>query len=438
MDLKIKKTPGKEKNELALFIEAPKEISEKAYGWALREAANDLDVPGFRKGKVPKDIVEKQLGKSYISKKAFEKIFYEVLFEVVIQEKLDVVDILQIDSFELLPEKPLTFNVTVVLKPVVTLGEYKNLKIQAKKFLYKEGVFVKRTLEKIANNLATYKEVVNRGAQIGDKLILDFHGKFFDGTAVPGGDAENSETILEKDKILPEFVDKLVGLKTGETKNITIKYPKDYKEELAEKEALFNVTVKKIEEKVLPKIDNDLAQKVNINDLEELKKKIESEMVKVQDYNSNIDFENKLVEEIISSSKFEISERMIDKEIDNFLGDLKEGCEKQGKNWNEFKIDEKNKELFSKARDAAIKRISIDLVLNSIIQKEKIVATKEEIDAEVQSKILQYGEQYKNLENDKRFRGIIELGILRNRVIDYLIHNNEPIWEEEILQDVDT
>lgn len=432
--LKVKKNFKENSNEVDLSIEAPREISEKAYAIALRDAASNVDIPGFRKGKAPKEMIEKTVGRGYISQKAFESIFYDVLIDVATQEKLDVVDVVQISSFELLPEKPLTLNVIVELKPEITLGKYKNLKIKAKKILYKKEIFIEKTLEKIANNLVTFIPVGDKGAKEGDQVVVDFEGKFANGAEVPGGKAENFQAMLEKDKFLPEFVDKLKGAKIGEAKQISVTFPENYAQGFSGKTAVFNVKLSAIEEKVIPKIDDELAKKVGMENLPALKQKIETQMLEIQDKNSKAELENNLVDEIVKSSKFQVSPRMIEKEIDYLLNDVKSQYQKQGADWNTFKTDEKNKDIIAKAKEAAIKRISIDLVLNSIIKKEQISAANDEIDAEVKRQLTPYGDQYKHLELDPRFRSTVELSIVRNKAVDLLLQNNEVIWEEEVIK----
>lgn len=432
LNLKVIKNLKGKNNEVELVVEAPQEISEKAYALALRNAANNVDIPGFRKGKAPKEVVEKTVSVGYLSQKAFESIFYDVLITTANQEKLDIVDVLEISSYELLPTKPLTFKVLVELKPEIQIGKYKSLKVKAKKIIYDKEIFIKKTLEKITNNLISFKSVTSRNVKEGDQLLLDFEGKFEDGSDVPGGKAEDFLAILEKDKFLPDFVDKLVGAKIGETKEITVVFPENYAQGFSGKQATFKVTVKSIEEKVIPQVDDELAKKVGMQDLKALNEKIEAQMIELQNQLTQVELENKIVEQIVQGSKFEISQRMTEKESDFLLKDVMAQCQKDGINWNDFKLDEKNKPLFDKAKEAAVKRISIDLVLSHIVKEERIQATKEEIDKEINSRITQLGDQYKHLENDKRFRNTVELVILRNKAIDLLLKTNEALWEKEV------
>lgn len=432
IELKVVKKTKEKNNEIELDIEAPKEISNKAYSIALRNISNEVDIPGFRKGKAPRDIIEKTYSVTFISQKAFENIFYELLLNAAVQEKLDIIDVVEVSSFELLPEKPLTFKTTVELRPEVKLGKCKNLKVKVKKMIYDKDAFIKKTLEKISNNLVTFKNANDRAVQEGDLVNIDFEGKFDDGSEVPGGKVENFQAMLEKDKFLPEFVDKLKGVKINELKEVTVTFPENYDKGFAGKKGFFKVKLNAIEEKVIPLIDDDLAKKVGLADLEELKKRIESQMLELQTTNNKNEFENKLVEEIIKNSTMNISERMTEKEIDFLLADIKEQSQKNGISWDKFKTDTKNKEIMDKARGAAIKRISIDLVLNEVIKQEKVNLTQEEIDKEVKIRIAQAPEQYKKFENDPRFVNSIRLTLLRNKALDLLSKNNEPLWDEEI------
>ena len=436
LTVKVQKKSEDKKNQVDLTIEAPKDVSDKSYSAALRDIAEKVDIPGFRKGKAPREIIEKQVGAGYISQKAFEIVFYEIISQAAKQEKLDVIDIVEINSFELIPGKPLTFSATVELRPEVVLGKYKNLKVKAKKIVYDKAQFIDKSIEKIANNLITFKKLDDdkKGkikVKEGDLVIVNFEGKFEDGTEVPGGKAENFQAVLEKDKFLPEFVEKLAGANIGDVREISVKFPENYSTGFSGKSAKFTVKVLDIQHKVLPEIDDSLAKKLGLENLDALKEKIVTQMHELEKLGSDRDFENNIVDEIIKQSKIEISDKMIQREIDHLLYDVKVQCEKGSIKWSDFQTDPKNKELFDKAKEASIKRISIDLLLNEIAKKENIVVKSEDIDAEVKNRILQLGNSYKHLENDRSFKNTVEMMILRNKSVDFLVNNNIPTWEEE-------
>ncbi len=436
LQLKISKSIKEANREVELSVEGPADISDKAYALALRNISNQMDFPGFRKGKAPKEIVEKRFGVSYIGQKAFENIFGEMLLNVAEQEKLDIVDVLEISSYQLLPGTPLTFKVLVELKPDVKLGKYKNLKVNVKKIIYDKEAFLKKTLDRLVSNFITFQKIDNRNLKQGDLVNLTFEGKFDDGTEIPGGKAENFQVLFEKDKFLPEFVEKLEGSKVSEEREILITFPENYAKDFSGKKAKFKVKVNSIEEKLLPKVDDELAKKVGFENLDKLKQQIEIQMQLIQESNSKNELENKFVEEVIKGSKYEISTRMIEKEVDYLLADLKKNSEKEGANWNDFKKDPKNKELIDKAKDAALKRISIDLILTNIIKAEKLSVTNEEVNDEVKNRIMQMGEQYNHLSNDAKFVNMVEFVLLRNKAVDLLIKNNEAVWSEEITKDI--
>ena len=435
LQLKVSKSVKDSAREIELSVEAPVDVSDKAYSIALRDVSNNIDFPGFRKGKVPKEIVEKKVGVGFIGQRAFETVFSDVLLNAAEQENLDIIEVLEVSSYELVPGKPLTFKVLVELKPEVELGEYKNLKVNVKKTIYDKETFIKKTLDKLATNFITFQKV-SRALKQGDLVNLDFEGKFDDGSDVPGGKAENFQVLLEKDKFLPEFVDKLQGVKTGEEKEISITFPDNYAKDFSGKNAKFKVKVNSIEEKILPEINNELAKKVGFDNLEKLNIQIEMQMNSIQESNNYKELENKLVDEIIESSKYEISPRMIEKEVDYLLADLKKNSEKDGIKWDAFKADLENKDLFEKAREAALKRISIDLILTSIIKNENITVSQDEIDAEVKNRIMRLGEKYNHLQNDKKFVSMVEFVLLRNKAVDFLVKNNEAIWKEEVTKDM--
>ncbi|OGI07370.1 MAG: trigger factor [Candidatus Melainabacteria bacterium RIFCSPLOWO2_02_FULL_35_15] len=436
VQLKVLKSSGESSKEVELSVEAPVDISNKAYSIALRDISNNIDIPGFRKGKAPKEIVEKKFGIEFIGQRAFESIFSDVLLNAAEQEKLDIIEVLKVSSYELVPDKPLTFKVIVELKPEVKIGKYKNLKISAKKTIYDKEIFTKKTLDRLASNFITFKTVSDRALKQGDLVTLNFEGKFDDGSDIPGGKAENFQVLLEKDKFLPEFVDKLQGTKIGEEKEILITFPDNYVKDFSGKKARFKVKVNSIEEKVFPEIDDELAKKLGLENMDRLRNQIEMQMKFIQESNNQKELENNLLDEIIKNSEYEISPRMIEKEVDYLLADLKKNCEKDGIKWEDFKNDPKNKDLLVKAREAASKRISIDLILTAIIKSENMTVTSNEVNAEVKNRINQLGEKYNHLQNDRKFVSMVEFILLRNQAVDFLVKNSDVSWKDEVTRDI--
>ena len=432
--LKIKKTLQDNKTKLALAVEAPVELSDKSYRLALKDVSENVDIPGFRRGKAPKEVVEKNFGIGYISQKAFERVFFEILSRAAIQEKLDILDVVEIKSYELLPGKPLLFDVVVELKPEVKLGKYKGLKVQSKKVTYDKDDFIAETINRLAGNFVSFKKSEDGVLEEGDIIYLDFEGKFSDGTEVPGGTVSNFQTVLAKDKLLPAFVDNLVGTHVGDVKEVKVTFPEYLANESSGKEATFNVKVLGLEKKIMPELNDDFAKKLGLDSYEKLVETIVEQMVELQNVSSQREYENKTVEQIIKGSSFELPDSLINKEIDYLLNDFRAQCESAGKKWDEFKKDEKNKDLLSKATEAAKNRISVDLILNAIVKTENIAATDEEIDAEMQARISQMGEKGKSLETNKSFRNTIQMVILRNKAVDFLVKHNEPLWEEDVKQ----
>jgi trigger factor len=183
--IRIEKTV-KGNNEIEISVEASIELANKAYNVSFREVAKTIDIAGFRKGKAPKNAIENVVGKAYISRKAFDYIFPELLIDVSKEGNLDIVDVVEILSFEIIPDKPLKFSAVVEVKPEVNLGKYTNRKINAKKLIYDKEEFTNKTLERVVNSLITFKET-DKSVKEGDCVTLDFEGKFEDGSEVPGG-----------------------------------------------------------------------------------------------------------------------------------------------------------------------------------------------------------------------------------------------------------
>ena len=434
--LKVKKESSEGVNVIELSVEAPSSYSDKAYAIALKNVSENLSVPGFRKGKIPRDIVERSVGIPYVQQKAFEVIFGEVLFDVANQEDMDIVDVVDVLSYELNPSKPFAFKVKVELKPEIKIEKYKGLKIKTTKYIYDEKNYLSKKLDELAHGLATFKKNTDQPVKHGDLVVVDYEGKFEDGSDVPSSKGVDHYFSLDEKNSSKEFIDQLVGAKLNEVKKVEIVFKENAGDVLAGKKAIFTVTVKDIEEKVLPEINDNLAQTLGFKDLEHLRTKIVDQLKSLQEINNRRELENNLVDKLLESIKINISEKMLDKEVDFLLNDIKARWVNGGSKWDDFKNDEKNKELIASGKKAAEKRITVDILLSTIIKLEEITATQNEIDIEVRSQLSKMPKAPKNIEQNKNFLHSVKQIVLRNKAVEFLIKNNEIISDEKTAAEI--
>jgi len=274
-------------SQIGLEIEITPEITKQTYEQVIKNLASTANIPGFRKGKVPRPILLQRLGTTRIKAAALEELIQDGIEQAVKQESIQAIGQPQLrSSFEDLinnyePGKPLTFSAAVDVEPEVNLVQYTDLQAKAEEIKY-DPEQVDNTLDKQRQELATLIPVEGRAAQIGDVAVVDFKGVFAkaegeeetgEPEAIPGAEATDFQLELQEDKFIPGFVSGIVGMNPGETKEISAQFPDPYaNEDLAGKAATFTVTVKELKEKELPELNDDFAQEVSdFETLEELR-----------------------------------------------------------------------------------------------------------------------------------------------------------------------
>lgn len=338
-------------------------------------------VEGFRNGKAPRKVIEKQYGEAVFYDEALNHCFYEYYEEVLSNEK-DVeiignprVDIKKIDSDGLI------LVVTQALKPEVKLGQYKDLELEKPeiKVSAKEvNDELKKIQEKSARMVKVEREVKN-----GDTAVIDFSGSV-NGKKFDGGTAKDYELVIGSGSFIPGFEEQIIGMKAGETKNITVKFPEEYPaEELKGKDSVFEIVLHEVREKVLPSLDDEFAKNISEFDtLDEYKKDLKKQLLKDKQQNANYKLEEKMIETITNNAEVEIPEIMVDEQVNEFINDFEHRLSHQGLKLADYlsytgqTIDE----LKKSRHDDALKTCKTRLVLGEIIKAEKI--TVEDADLE--------------------------------------------------------
>ena len=380
-----------EHNMAKLTITVSAEEVEKALQAAYLKQRSKISLPGFRKGKVPRQMIEKMYGPEVFYDEAANHMISEAYGKAYDECELEIASQPTIDVVQLEKGKDFIFTAEVAVKPEVKLGEYKGLKVDkvSTRVMQKE---VDEEIEKERERNARTVEVTDRAVQDKDIVTLDFEG-FVDGVAFEGGKGENYPLELGSGSFIPGFEEQVAGHKSDEEFDVNVTFPEDYAAELAGKEAVFKCKIHEIKSKELPELDDEFAKDVSEFDtLDELKADIKKQMNERKAEEAKNDFENQLIEQVIDNMECEVPQCMFDKRADEMVQDYAYRLQMQGIDLDTYlKYLGQDKDAFKATfKDGAEKQVKASIALESIVEAEKLEATEEEIDAEIAKLAEQY------------------------------------------------
>ncbi len=424
MNCKVEKTKNANEIKLEITVEAAKfdEAIKKVYF----KSAKYFNIPGFRKGKAPMQIVEKYYGKEIFYEDAFNEVAGEALDEAVKENKLEVVSRPDIEVEQIEKGKDLKFSAIMQTKPEAEVSKYKGIEI--------EKVEYNVTDEDINHELGHMQEhnsrlisIEDRPVENGDIATIDFEG-FVDGKAFEGGKAENHDLEIGSNTFIPGFEDQIIGMKIDEEKDVVVKFPEEYfSKDLAGKDAVFKVKVHEIKKKELPELDDEFAKDVSEFDtLEELKADIKAKQEKQNEERAKYETQEAVVKALCENVKVQIPSGMVEMEIDNMLRDIEQRLSYQGLKLEQYlqMMGKTMEDMRKEYEPQAINGIKSRLALEAVIKAEKIEATDKEIDEKMKEMAKNYGK-----ENDEEFlknenvRNYIKEGLASEKAIDFLVKN---------------
>lgn len=420
----------KENNKATFSIEINEKKFEEAIQKVYLKNRNRFNIPGFRKGKVPRKIIEVNYGEGVFYEEALNTLLPEAYDKAIEDLELEPVDMPDVDVEELEKGKPVVVNIEVTIKPEVKLGDYKNIEIEKIEYnITDEDVDME--LKSIQEMNGRIIDASDREAKDGDILTIDFEG-YIEEEKFEGGSAEDQELTIGDDKFIPGFEEQLIGKKKGDKVEVEVTFPEDYFEESVKgKEALFKVDVKDIKEKELPELDDEFAIDVSEFDtLDEYKESIREKLEKDAKEKEKIEKENKVIEYIVESSEMDIPDAMIENQVENELRQFEHTLSMQGLDINQyFELTNTTVEGFKEeVSPVAEKRIKADLVLEVIEKEEGIEVTDEEVDEELEKLALQYNqEDIEKFKKDMHMGDLqhIKMGIMRDKTIDLLVSSTK-------------
>ena len=381
-----------EKNMAKLTITVSAEEIEKAMQAVYQKNRSRYSVPGFRKGKVSRSVLERMYGKGLFYEDAVNSVMPEAYASAVEESGLDVVSEPDIKFVETDPDKDLVFTAEVAVKPEVVLGEYKGLEVPKADLSVTEDevmAIIRKEQEKNAVNV----NVEDRAVQADDIATIDFEG-FVDGVAFEGGKGEDYPLTIGSNTFIPGFEDQIIGHEIGTEFDVNVTFPEDYQaEELKGKAAVFKVTVKKIEEKQLPELDDEFAAEVSeFETMAEYKAHVEKAEAERKEVAAEQAKEDTVIEKAVENAQMDIPDAMVTTEANNMIREFASNLERQGLQMEQYLqyFGQTEDGMREQMKPNALKRIQTRLVLEAVAKAEAFEITDEEIDAEIKSMAEQY------------------------------------------------
>lgn len=423
MNVKVEK---QENSKVVLEFTMGKEDFNKALDEAFKKNAKYFKVPGFRNGKVPRNIVEKVYGEGVLYETVIEDTVDAEYRKAVEENNLEVVSRPEMDVKQIGKDKDFIYTVTLYVKPEAKVSKYKGLEIEKvdAKVTKKD---IEAELESVRNKNANVVSVDNRDLKQNDISTIDFEG-FVDGVAFEGGKGENFELTIGTGQFIPGFEDQLVGMQIGEEREIQVTFPTEYHaENLAGKPATFKVKLISIKEKVLPELDDEFAKDVSeFETLEEYKKDLEEKVKTRKENQAKAERESKAIEKLVENVEVEIPSAMIDSEVEQMVEQFSQNLAYQGMSLEQYlAYTNTNSEDFKASlRPNAEKDVKLKLGLEFISKAEKIEVEDKEIDERIEELSKQYGsDDSTSLKQNENARKYMKEKILQDKTMAVIVDN---------------
>lgn len=384
-----------ESNKVKIEITVPAKEFDIAVDKAFKKNAPKISIPGFRKGKAPRNVIERMYGKEVMFEDAFDIVAQPAYEAAIAENKLTPVSHPSVDITQIANGQDLIFTAEVYVKPEVELGKYKGIEV-VKKVHTVEDADIDKEIDSMRNKNSRLVTVEDRELKDGDISNIDFEG-FVDGVAFDGGKGENFELTIGSGQFIPGFEEQLIGMKINETREIDVKFPDEYHSaDLAGKMSMFRVTLNSIKCKELPELDDEFAKDVSEFDtLAELKADLKKKAVERNEEHMKLQVEDDAIKIVAKNSKIDIPQPMIDTEIDNMIQDYNWRLQMQGMSLDMYlKMLNMDLDTFkSQFKEQAEERVRVQLTIEKLGEVENITASKEEVDAKIEEMAKSYGEK---------------------------------------------
>ncbi len=430
----MKVTVENEKENLVkLNITIPAIEAANAYNSAVKRISQHITIDGFRTGKAPRSMVEARVGVERIKQEAIEGLMPKAVNEAVAENKLDLITQPYVTSYDFELGKDLTVTVSAETRPEVTLGEYKNLTIEADDVPERADAYDK-AVENLKSRFAEEKLITDRKTTATDIVNIDFDG-YSNGEKIKGGEAKGYRLDLGNSNFIPGFAEQLVGKDSGEEFDIEVTFPEDYHDEkLKGQKATFKIKINEIRERILPEINDEFAQKVGFETLDAMKEDIQKHLEQTRENAKKINAENAVFKKAIDGASVDISERMIEREAQSLLAEYKNRLAAQGVSWEMLLKTQSEDEIMKTIHEDAKSRIKNSLVIDKIAKEEKITLAQEDIAQKFNQLGAAYGlsqqDIIKQISKNPEILSSLSQQAMNDKVKQFLMDNNKIEYVE--------
>ena len=423
MSVKVENTENKNEVKLSFEIEAEKfdEAMKKVYA----KTAKYFTIHGFRKGKAPMSMVERQYGSDIFNEDTFNELVPEIYDSAIKDNNIQAVSRPNIDITQIGKGKNLIFTAVVQIKPEVKLGKYKGIEIEKIEYNVSDHD-VEHELEHMAEHNARLITVEDRPVEKGDIAVIDFEG-YIEGIAFEGGKAEKHELEIGSNTFIPGFEDQVIGMNIEEERDIKVSFPEDYfSKDLAGKPATFKVKLHEIKKRELPALDDEFAKDVSEFDtLEELKNSIKEKLQKQNEEKAKYETEDKAIEAVCANVELDIPSAMIETEIDNMVKDLEQRLQYQGLTLEQYSnLTGKTETIIrDEMKEQAEKTVKSRLVIEAIIKAEDIKPEEKEVEEKLKEMAKNYGQKEEEALKNAYLKDYITENMKVEKAIKFVVDN---------------
>ncbi len=415
-------------NIYKIDITIPAKDAAKAYDEAVRRIAQYVNIDGFRRGKAPRTVIERQVGTERIKHEALDKLMPSVIAEAIKENNLDVITQPYITKFDYTLGQDLTVELKVETRPEVILGAYKDLKVDVESTEMPEDAFDK-ALQNVLSQYSTLELVVDRPTKETDIAVIDFEGSV-NGEKIEGGDAKNYPLDLGHSNFIPGFAEQIVGKNIGDEFEIKVTFPENYHDDkLKGQPAVFKIKLNEIKERKVPELNDAFAQKVGpFKTVDEFKADIQKYLDKQKETSDRQKSENAVFEKVVEAASVDIPETMIEREAESLTNDYKQRIQAQGLSWDAVEKSEGKEKLADTIREDAKFRIKNSLVIGKIAQEENIKLEPKDIHAKFNQLSAVYGlkqeDLMKQMGKNPEIIASLSQQALNDKVRDFLMEKN--------------
>lgn len=412
-----------------IILEIDAEHANMEYNKACKRLGQRLNIPGFRRGKAPRQVVEKAVGVDRIKQEVLDRVLPHAFADAISEHQLDVVAPPQIEKYTFEVGQPLTVKAMVELRPDVKLPDLTGIKVDVPEFQAPPEQ-LDNELRMIRERMTTLETIIDRPAEAGDIVNIDFTGAV-NGELIRGGAAKNYQLDLTNNNFIEGFAEQIPGHRIGEEFTIQVTFPQDYHDQsLAGKNADFIIKINEIKKKVVPELDDDLARKVGpYENVEQLKEEVTRFIERNVENENNFRKQKAVIDKVVSEAQIEVPDSMINREARILLDEIQKGFKSQGMNWEQFVDSQGHEKIWQNIRQEALQRIRTSLTFGAIAKQEGITVTEEEFSREVanlaKERNLEEKAAMKQLANNPEAAQALADEILSHKIVEFLLSHAE-------------